>query len=335
MDLVKSSKEKNFRQKTIWIDVLLIPQGDIVDEFGEALNIVSRTASRVGSTNFHILFVDTYFFLRAWCLLELAISRKSGARILICAPQTSSKRKVLLNELKNPFQEMKSSLHQDLVFIRREIITQFVSPEKFNNTIKAAFFFVKSTLLFDEANRFRVGKPQPGKGAGLAKNCQNDYRALELYEEAAKLGHAEAMYRVGCFHEQGRGGLRKDDDQAVQHYRTAADQGCAVAQAVLGRRCEFGQGMARKKNEVEAARWYKAAADQGNAAAQCDLAEFYEEGRGGLSRDPSKAAELYRLSAAQGYLRAVEKVRDLPPPEPLRGTFLQRLGDTFLSRTRS
>ena len=334
MDLVNSSKEVKFRQKTIWIDVLLIPQDDIVDETDEAPNIVTQTSNRVSSIDIHILFVDADFFLRAWCLLELAISRKSGATILICAPRTSSKRKVLLHKSDNPFKDMRSSLHKDLVFIRKEIITRFVTPEHFNNIIEEAFMFVKSTILLDEANLLRVGKPQPGKGAGLAKICRDDYRALELYEEAAKLGHAEAVYWVGFFHEQGRGGLKQDDVMAVQQYRIAADQGCAVAQAVLGRRCEFGQGLAGK-NQVVAARLYKAAADQDNAAAQCDLAEFYTVGKGGLSRDPARAAELFRLSAAQGYMRAQERVRNLPPPEPKRGTFLQRIGDTFLSRSNA
>ena len=337
MDLVKSSKEDRFRLKTIWIDVLLIPQADFFDGLDEAPNLVTQIADRVDSTDIHILFVDTYFFLRAWCLLQVAISMKNkySAKLLICAPLISSKRKVLIHELKNPpFEDMKSSLHQDLIFIRKDVIARFRTPKSFNTAIKEAFILVESTLLFDEANRFRVGKPQPGKGAGLAKTCQNDYKALELYEQAGKLGHAEAIYRVGCFHEQGRGGLKKDDRAAVKKYREAADKGCAVAQAVLGRRCEFGQGVpGKKKNDVEAARWYKAAADQGNAAAQCDLAEFYEEGRGGLSRDPGKAAELYRLSAAQGYLRAEEKVRNLPPLEPIHGTFLQRIGETFRIRT--
>ncbi len=336
MDLVKSSKEVKFRHKTIWIDVLLIPQGDLFDGSDESPNIVTQTANRIESTDIHILFIDADFFLRAWCLLQLAISEKKqyGVTRLICAPRTSSKRKVLLHDSKNPFEEMKSSLRQDLVSIKEEINIRFESPEQFNTIIKKSYVFVKSTLLFDEANRFRVGKPQPGKGAGLAKNCQNDYRALELYREAAELGHAEAIYRVGCFHEQGRGGLKKDDVVAVEHYRDAAELGCAAAQAVLGRRCEFGQGTLKKKDDVEAARWYKAAADQGDAAAQCDLAEFYEEGRGGLSRDLFKAAELYRLSAAQGYVRAEEKVLNLPPPEPMRGTFLQRIGGTFLGRSR-
>jgi hypothetical protein len=333
MDLVKGSKEMKFRDKTIWIDVLLIPQSKFDDGIDSVPNAVTQTANRVCSTAIHILFVDADFFLRAWGLLQLAISINTRAIVLICAPRTQSKRKVLLHELKNPFKEMKSTAHQDLVLIREEIIDRFGEPEKFNTTVNEAYTFVKSTLLFDEANRFRIGQPQPGKGAGLAEKCQNDYRALELYEEAAELGHVEATYRVGCFHEQGRGGLKKNDMQAVELYRKAADQGCAIAQAVLGRRCELGQGMERKKkNDVEAARWYKAAADQGNAAAQCDLAEFYEAGRGGLARDARKAADLYHLSAAQGYGRAEEKVRGLPPPEPIRGTFLQRIGDTFLRR---
>ena len=54
------------------------------------------------------------------------------------------------------------------------------------------------------------------------------------------------------------------------------------------------------KNDREAVRLYKLAADQGNAGGQTGLGFFYETGRGGLAKDDREATRLFKLSADQG-----------------------------------
>ena len=90
----------------------------------------------------------------------------------------------------------------------------------------------------------------------------------------------QPMYR------DGRGVLR-DDQQALEWFRKAAEQGAAYAQASLGRMYESGRGVA--KDETQAVQWYRKAAEQGNALGQAYLGYMYQSGRGGLPQDDQQA----------------------------------------------
>ena len=74
-------------------------------------------------------------------------------------------------------------------------------------------------------------------------------------------------------YEQGRGGLQRDDTEAVRYYRLAADQGECVAQAKLGTMYEQGRGV--PQDDTEAARYYLLAADQGDHYARHRLELMY------------------------------------------------------------
>jgi TPR repeat protein len=67
-------------------------------------------------------------------------------------------------------------------------------------------------------------------------------------------------------YEQGRGGLIKDETQAVTLYRLAADQGYASGRVHLASMYERGTGIG--KNLDEAKRLYELAAKQGNEFAE-------------------------------------------------------------------
>jgi TPR repeat protein len=81
------------------------------------------------------------------------------------------------------------------------------------------------------------------------------------------------QYHLGCFYEAGLGGLRKDESEAAQRFKLAANKGYAPAQLSLARYCEQGRG-GLAKDDNEAARLLKLAADQGDAKAQAELAEL-------------------------------------------------------------
>ncbi len=51
---------------------------------------------------------------------------------------------------------------------------------------------------------------------------------------------------------------------------------------------------------AKAAELYRLSADQGYPGGQFNLGLCYEHGKGGLAKDEAKAAELYRLAAAKG-----------------------------------
>jgi len=103
---------------------------------------------------------------------------------------------------------------------------------------------------------------------------RNDMEALRLNRLAAAQGEFNAIYYLGIFYEQGRGGLKKD--------------------------------------EVEAAKWYRLASEKGHSGALGQLGEYYEIGRGGLEKNGNEAIRLYRLAAEKGNLNAQNKIKSFP-----------------------
>merc|ERR1712166_794186 len=63
---------------------------------------------------------------------------------------------------------------------------------------------------------------------------QSDKKAIELYEMAAKRGHATAQYNLGQYYRQGMYGLTQSPKRAFEYYTLAANQGDADAQSNLG-----------------------------------------------------------------------------------------------------
>jgi len=61
------------------------------------------------------------------------------------------------------------------------------------------------------------------------------------------------MTNLGVMYETGRGGLPKDDAQAVSWYRKAADAGDARAMASLGAMYETGRGACRRMTPRQSA----------------------------------------------------------------------------------
>jgi uncharacterized protein len=73
-------------------------------------------------------------------------------------------------------------------------------------------------------------------------------------------------------------GVPRDDAEAIQWYRKAADQDLALAQFNLG--TMYANGRGAPQNDREAAKWYRLAADQGLGAAQFNLGIMYAQGTG-------------------------------------------------------
>ena len=69
-------------------------------------------------------------------------------------------------------------------------------------------------------------------------------------------------------------GVAKDEVEAVNWYRKAAEQGHAQAQANLGWMFQYGLGVS--KNRAEAINWYRKAAEQGDEDAISQLKEWGE-----------------------------------------------------------
>ncbi len=124
---------------------------------------------------------------------------------------------------------------------------------------------------------------------------QSDERAeYQALLRRAQDGEADAQHQLGAALENGDFDRQKDEAQAAQWYRKAAEQGHPAAQLRLARMCEDGTGVPQDK--AEAAEWYRKAAEQDNAEAQKALARMYHAGDG-IPRDMAQAVHWYRKLA--------------------------------------
>ena len=113
---------------------------------------------------------------------------------------------------------------------------------------------------------------------------------------AAEQGDAESEYLLGAAY-AGGDGVRKDDKEAFGWFMKAALQGHREAQFRLGEMCHFGEGTGR--DDAEAVRWWRKAAEQGHPGAECRLGDAYRYGDGVL-RDDAEAERWYRSAAGHG-----------------------------------
>lgn len=165
------------------------------------------------------------------------------------------------------------------------------------------------------------------QGIGIT---QSDEQALLWYRRATKLEAQDAWWRIGQFHEAGRGGAEQsyakalecyhhafvdlvylgdivkygvvemedydfpvisDDPVAAAWYRKAADAGDSDAQWLIGIRLQRGLGV--KKDVVAAADYLKQSAAQGNVIGMTFLGLAYWDGIG-LPYSMQRAATLFR-----------------------------------------
>ena len=100
---------------------------------------------------------------------------------------------------------------------------------------------------------------------GVNVPTQRDLSMMKTDEvrALADKGDAEAQAELGDRYRVGNAGLGKDEVEAANWYRKAAEQGNAKGQRKLGMAYAIGLGLA--KDEAEAVKWFRKAADQGFA----------------------------------------------------------------------
>ncbi|KAF2753390.1 HCP-like protein [Pseudovirgaria hyperparasitica] len=134
--------------------------------------------------------------------------------------------------------------------------------------------------------------------------------AFNLYQGAAKMGHAQSAYRTAVCCEMGAeegGGTRKDPQKAVQWYKRAAALGDVAAMYKVGMVLMKGL-LGQQKNMGEAVNWLKRAAERADAEnphALHELGLLYEgvstNASGPVIRDENHAGQLFRQAAELGY----------------------------------
>lgn len=137
------------------------------------------------------------------------------------------------------------------------------------------------------------------KGKGVA---ENKGEALRLYHLSAEQKNIEGLFQLGDYYNR----QLKDDVQSFHYFKLAADQGHVQAKRIVAFRYEKGLGV--EANQNKAFLLYQDAANKGDKIAQFEFGLLYERGSGERNPDIEKAISWYKLSAQQGYTKAIDKI---------------------------
>lgn len=137
-------------------------------------------------------------------------------------------------------------------------------------------------------------------------------QAWKWYQEAAKAGEGEGLYRVGVFYLRGIY-VSRNERAAVKNLKMAAQNGNLAAIELLSQCYMSGKGC--EKDEPLARKYLSILAEYDNANAQYFMGEFLREAGG--EKNIIKAAEYYRRAASNGHPEAKalqdECLQQLPP----------------------
>ncbi|KAH8841810.1 hypothetical protein MCOR27_002809 [Pyricularia oryzae] len=131
--------------------------------------------------------------------------------------------------------------------------------------------------------------------------------AAELFTQAADLGHPEANFRMGEAYEHGLLNCPRDPALSVHFYTGAAERGHAGAMMGLCAWYMVGAEPILEKDEEEAYEWARRAAELGNVKAQYAVGYFTEMGIG-CRRDILEANVWYVKAADSGDERAKQRL---------------------------
>ncbi|PYH41233.1 putative chitin synthase activator (Chs3) [Aspergillus saccharolyticus JOP 1030-1] len=131
--------------------------------------------------------------------------------------------------------------------------------------------------------------------------------AAQLFTKSADLGHVEASYRLGDAYEHGKLDCPRDPALSIHFYTGAAQGGHPLAMMALCAWYLIGAEPVLEKDEEEAYEWAKRAAEAGLVKAQYAIGYFTETGIG-CRRDPLQANVWYVKAAEQGDARATNRL---------------------------
>ncbi|WP_374439920.1 tetratricopeptide repeat protein [Stella sp.] len=120
--------------------------------------------------------------------------------------------------------------------------------------------------------------------------------AVQHYRRAAEESYAPAQASLGLLYEDGRG-VPEDPVTAMRWYRLAAIQSYPPADTAIGLLHLEGRGT--RRDEREAARWFRQSAERGDPVGQLMLGRLFQQGRG-VVLDEVAAADWIGRAARQG-----------------------------------
>ncbi|KAH6671270.1 hypothetical protein B0J14DRAFT_656249 [Halenospora varia] len=136
---------------------------------------------------------------------------------------------------------------------------------------------------------------------------QDEVYAAQLFTQAADLGHAESCYILGDAYEHGKLSCPRDPALSVHFYTGAAQRGHPAAMMALCAWYMVGAEPVLEKDENEAYEWARQAAECGLTKAEYAVGYFTEMGIG-TRRDPLEANVWYVKAADAGDDRAKHRL---------------------------
>lgn len=187
-------------------------------------------------------------------------------------------------------------------------------------------------------------KPKQSKPVQLTKEQYferaerqfNSEQALADYRKAAEMGHSEAMYKVGQYYTDGKGGVTRNEFDAFNCFLRSAEAGWTGAYEEVASRYALGKGTSicfdnallwyskmalgndamimkyckngdyyyNEKNYPEALKWYQIAAEKGDSKSQYIIGKMYFTGIGSgdnrIAKDEKKGEEWLRKASEKG-----------------------------------
>ena len=140
----------------------------------------------------------------------------------------------------------------------------------------------------------------PFEDAAAAVEKHDYATAVRIFRTLAEQGDVASQYNVGMALANGLG-VERDDRQAVEWLRKAADADYAIAELMLGVMLKYGRGS--PPDQKASAVQFERAALHGNASAQFSLGLDYQDGIG-VEKDQKRANALFRKAAMQGHANA-------------------------------
>ena len=143
----------------------------------------------------------------------------------------------------------------------------------------------------------------------LSGNGKPDFvNALRWYRLAAADDYPPALFAIGRFTDEGRGGIKRSDTGALEWYQQAGALGYPPALSVLGSRYRTGKGV--KRDYQRALEWYNQAAELSYPAALFAIGSMYERGHG-VKRNKNKAVAWYKKAQSEGHAEAAARLQRL------------------------
>ena len=130
--------------------------------------------------------------------------------------------------------------------------------------------------------------------------------ALELFAQAAALGHVESAALLGQCYEFGEV-VNQDSNLSIHYYTQAALGGDPESMLAMCAWYLVGNEPYLYKDDVEAFEWAKRAAICRLPKAEITLASFYQKGIG-CAKDNAEAQKWYEKAARDGEIKALSKI---------------------------